>query len=153
MTKSEDMKEQKPPALPVYEARLRVPFHDLDPVRVVWHGNYMKYFEIARDGLFEKLGVDLYEFSIKRGYLFPVIRFSVKYVRPLFYQEEFICKAILVEAKHRLAVEFELRLLEGGTLCTKARCEQAACRLPDMELMLRIPGELRELLGQPFSSQ
>ncbi len=28
-----------------------LPFHDLDPMRVVWHGNYMKYFEIARDGL------------------------------------------------------------------------------------------------------
>ncbi len=147
------MKEQEPPTLPAYEARLRVPFHDLDPVRVVWHGNYVKYFEIARDGLFEMLGVDLYEFSIKRGYLFPVIRFSVKYIRPLFYREEFVCKAILVESKHKLVVEFQLRLIEDGTLCARARSEQAACKLPEMELMLRIPAELRELLGQSCTSQ
>ena len=80
--------------------------------------------------------------------LFPVIRFSVKYIRPLFYREEFVCKAILVESKHKLVVEFELRLIEDGTLCARARSEQAACKLPEMELMLRIPAELRELLGQ-----
>ena len=47
---------------PVYEARLKVPFHDADPMQVVWHGNYIKYFEIARDGLLDEAGVDLQSF-------------------------------------------------------------------------------------------
>lgn len=147
------MIEEAPPTIPAFEARLRVPFHDLDPIQVVWHGNYMKYFEIAREGLFERLGVDLYEFSTRKGYLFPVIRCSVKYIRPLFYREEFVCRAVLVEAKHKLVVDFELRLVDDGTLCARARSEQAACKLPEMELMLRIPTELRELLEQSCSSR
>ncbi|VEB42441.1 acyl-CoA thioester hydrolase, YbgC/YbaW family [Chromobacterium violaceum] len=29
-------------------------FHDLDPMDVVWHGNYVKYLEIARCALLER---------------------------------------------------------------------------------------------------
>ena len=30
------------------EIEIEVPFFDLDPMNVVWHGNYVKYTEIAR---------------------------------------------------------------------------------------------------------
>jgi acyl-CoA thioesterase FadM len=102
LARIEDMKEQEPPALPAYEAGFRVPFHDFDPVRIVWHGNY--------------------------------------------------CKGVPVETKHQRVVEFELRLAGGGTLCAGGRTEQAACKLPGTELMLRIPAELSELLGQSHST-
>ena len=34
--------------------RLKVPFHDVDTMQVVWHGHYLKYFEQARQVLAEK---------------------------------------------------------------------------------------------------
>ena len=39
-----------------HEIRLSVPFHDLDPMDVVWHGNYLKYFDMARFALFREAG-------------------------------------------------------------------------------------------------
>lgn len=33
------------------EVELTVPFHDVDMMGVVWHGNYFRYFEIAREAL------------------------------------------------------------------------------------------------------
>jgi len=30
------------------EIRLEVPFHDVDALRIVWHGHYLKYLELAR---------------------------------------------------------------------------------------------------------
>ncbi len=30
------------------EHALRVPFYDVDPMHIVWHGNYVKYFEDGR---------------------------------------------------------------------------------------------------------
>ena len=33
-----------------------VSFEDLDPMNVVWHGNYMRYMEKARCHLFAELG-------------------------------------------------------------------------------------------------
>ena len=42
-------KEQKS-----FEVTIRVPFFDLDPMQIVWHGNYLNYFEIARAALINK---------------------------------------------------------------------------------------------------
>lgn len=45
------------------EVKIRVPFFDLDPMQIVWHANYLNYFEVARAALFEGNGIDLYSFS------------------------------------------------------------------------------------------
>jgi acyl-CoA thioesterase FadM len=37
-----------------------VPFHDLDPMQIMWHGNYLKYFDMTRSALFADAGVDLF---------------------------------------------------------------------------------------------
>ena len=33
---------------------IEVPFYDIDPMDIVWHGNYIKYFEVARCALLKK---------------------------------------------------------------------------------------------------
>ena len=40
------------------EIEIEVPFHDLDPMDVVWHGNYVRYFERARHALLQTLDYD-----------------------------------------------------------------------------------------------
>jgi len=35
---------------------LEIPFYDVDAYRIVWHGNYPKYFEVARCQLLEEIG-------------------------------------------------------------------------------------------------
>ncbi len=130
-----------------YEVRLNVPFHDLDPMRVVWHGNYFKYFEIARDGFLNKLGVDLQSIAEKTNYLFPITKTYVKHISPLKHRDEFICKATLLEAKFKIAFAFEIRLAENNKLCAKGKTEQVAVKLPEMEIIFSIPDEIRTALG------
>jgi acyl-CoA thioester hydrolase len=130
----------------IHEARLSVPFHDLDPMQVVWHGNYYKYFEIARDGLLLNLGVDLQSYYEKAGYVFPIIKSSVKHIFPLKHRDEFICKASLDDARFKIAFSFEIRLFDGR-LCAKGKTEQAAVKTPSMEIMYGIPEDIRLLLG------
>jgi len=132
--------------LPPYELRMHVPFHDLDPMQIVWHGNYLKYFDTARQGPFRGFGVDLYDFFEETGYLFPVIRNTVKYIQPLRYHDEFVCRATLMEVSHKLVVDFEIRLVKNQAICTKGRGEQAAVKYPDMELCFEIPESFRERL-------
>ena len=36
-----------------FETKLTVPFCDLDPLNIVWHGNYLKYLELARGEFFD----------------------------------------------------------------------------------------------------
>ncbi|MBU0513146.1 MAG: acyl-CoA thioesterase [Proteobacteria bacterium] len=133
---------------PKCELRLEVPFHDLDPLRVVWHGNYLKYFELARDALFKQQGLDLFDYFQKTGYVFPIIKTSVKYIHPLRYNDEFMSRAQLVEAKVKIVIDFEIVLAADNIVCARGRSEQAAVKASDMSLELVIPEKIRIALGE-----
>ena len=124
----------------------KVPFYDLDPMQIVWHGNYFHYFEDARVALFAKVGIDLYEFYTRTQYLFPIIKTSTKHIYPLRNGDEFICKASVVEGKTKIVVDFEIRLKNDGKICARGRTEQVAVKAPEMEIMFTIPDEIRQAL-------
>jgi acyl-CoA thioester hydrolase len=130
-----------------YEITLKVPFHDLDPLQVVWHGNYMKYFDIARFGLFEKAGIDLHRYQVEHGFLFPITKTSVKHIAPLEFNDEFICKATVTEARYKLVIAFEIRLAASGKLCARCSSEQVAVKTPSMALEFEIPADIRKAFG------
>jgi len=128
------------------DVRLRVPFHDLDPLQIVWHGNYFKYFDIARFGLFKEAGIDLYQYLIRHQIVFPVTRSAVKHIMPLRYDDEFICRATVVEAVYKIAIAFEIRLAESGKVCTRGKSEQLCVKLPEMEMRFEV-GALNNCVG------
>jgi len=132
---------------------LTVPFHDVDMMKIVWHGHYIKYFEIARSELFSRAGVDLFDVVSRTGYVFPVIRSSVKHVRPLRYLDRFSCRATLTECRHKLVVEFEIRKLTDNSVCAHGFTEQVGLRPPDYVLDFHIPDEVREAFGYSNAAQ
>lgn len=123
-----------------------VPFHDLDPMGVMWHGNYFKYFDITREALFQSLGVDLYRVDESTQYIFPIIRTSIKHVFPLRFRNEFVCRAELKEVNHKITIAFEIRLTGNNRVSARGKSEQAAVRIPEMETMMKIPEEIRRAL-------
>jgi len=127
--------------------RLRVPFHDLDPLHVVWHGNYLKYFDIARFAVFEAAGVDLYRYSLDRQIIFPITRFSMKNIVALRHNDAFTCRAVVTEARYKIAMAFDIRRDSDQAVCARAKSEQLAVRLPDMEMQFEIPADIRRALG------
>jgi acyl-CoA thioester hydrolase len=129
-----------------HEIQMTVPFHDLDPLQVVWHGNYLKYFDIARFALFDHCGVDLHEYSKTSGFLFPVTRTSTKHIRPLRYRDHFVVRATVREAHIRIVLDFEIRLADDDTVTTRGRGEQVSVKYPGDELMLQIPPEIEHAL-------
>jgi acyl-CoA thioester hydrolase len=138
------MEEQKPKS---HEVKMKVSFFDLDPMQIVWHGNYLKYFDDARMELFDHLGVDLFEFHDRTRYIFPIIRSSVKHIRPLKRGDEFICRATVKDARSKIVVAFEIRLVADGMVCAKGTTEQAAVLSPEMEMVYTIPEEISRALG------
>jgi acyl-CoA thioester hydrolase len=129
------------------QLKFSVPFHDLDPLQVVWHGNYLKYFDVTRADLFNKLGVDLYQVYKDAKYIFPITKTSTKHIFPLRFRDEFICEAKLIEAHYKILIHFEIRLVKNNKLCARGKSEQVAVKLPEMEIMLRIPDAVKKALG------
>jgi acyl-CoA thioester hydrolase len=127
--------------------RFTVPFADVDAMQIVWHANYLKYFDLARDRLYCDAGLDLYRLALDQGMIFPITRTQTKHVRPLRFRDEALCTARLIEAEIRLVLDFEIRLAKDGQLCAKGRTEQVAVRFADNALELRIPEFVRRALA------
>jgi len=61
-----------------------VRFSEVDSMRIVWHGNYLKYFEDGREsfGLKYNLGyLDVYKHKV----MIPIVKIGCDYKRPLEY--------------------------------------------------------------------
>ena len=126
--------------------KLKVPYYDVDLMQVVWNGHYLKYFEVARQALFRECGVDLHRYMQEKRYVFPVIRSMVKHIRPLRLDDEFICTAVLKEARIKIVLDFEIRLIANGKVCARGRSEQVALLVPEMEMAFKIPEEIQKAL-------
>jgi len=125
---------------------LKVPYYDVDLMQIVWHGNYLKYFEVARQALFRKYGVDLQCYMENTRYIFPVVRSTIKHIWPLRFDDEFICTAVLQEARVKIVLDFEIKLISNGKVCTTGRSEQVAVLFPEMEMVFQIPEEIQKAL-------
>ena len=60
---------------------IQVPFFDVDPMRIVWHGNYVKYLEVARCAFLDSIGYGYDEMG-RRGFSWPIVKMDLKYIRP-----------------------------------------------------------------------
>jgi acyl-CoA thioester hydrolase len=107
------------------ETEFIVEFYDVDSMQVVWHGNYIKYFELARRVLLDKIGYGYLKME-ESGYAFPVIDVSAKYIGSLKFKDRARVKAILEEYENRLRIKYEIRNVETGKLTTKGISTQMA---------------------------
>ncbi|MDR2069557.1 MAG: acyl-CoA thioesterase [Spirochaetaceae bacterium] len=110
------------------EVECTVEFYDIDPMEVVWHGNYVKYFEKARCALLDKIGYGYREMKAS-GYVFPVIDISLKFIKPLHFGDRVRIKAILDEYENRLRIRYELSRPETGEITTRGVSTQMACHI------------------------
>ena len=92
---------------------IRVLYSDTDSYGVVWHGAYTKWFEAARVGLVEELGLELEELE-NSGIVFPVVEMNIRYKSSAKMNERIVIKTKISELKP-LSVTFEHRVYEQKT--------------------------------------
>ncbi|MBU3826550.1 MAG: acyl-CoA thioesterase [Candidatus Anaerobiospirillum merdipullorum] len=114
----------------------KVPFFDVDPMLIVWHGNYFKYLEVARAALLEKYGCG-YATMAQCGLQFPIVDVKLSYRRSLHLDDVAAVRAYLLECENRLKVGYEIS--HDGILCAYGYTVQAAVDAQSHELLLQIP--------------
>lgn len=73
----------------VNRKEISVRFSEVDSLQIVWHGNYIKYFEDGREAFGNEFGLgylDVY----KNGLLIPVVKIECEYKYPVKYGEKII---------------------------------------------------------------
>jgi len=59
---------------------IKVRFNEVDSMKVVWHGHYLKYFEDGREAFGEQYGVSYMDFY-NIGILVPLVKVEVDFKR------------------------------------------------------------------------
>lgn len=128
------------------EVVLEIPFHDVDVMRVAWHGHYAKYLEIARCALLDKIDYNCPQME-ESGYVWPVIDLRIRYAQPLRFQQKIRVRAVLVEWENRLKIAYQILDAASGNRLTKAHTVQVAVDMKTGEMLYASPAVLLEKLG------
>lgn len=120
------------------QIELEIPFYDLDPMQVVWHGNYIKYMEMGRCALLADMAMTYADMS-DAGVAFPIVKLNIKYIRPCTFGMRILVITTLIPSDNFLIFKYEIRDSKTGTAVCRAETKQMAVRLSDGCGMAIIP--------------
>lgn len=103
----------------------QVAFNEMDPMGVVWHGNYVNYFELARSALLAKIGLTYTDMQ-QRGHYWPVVKLRCKYIKSATLDQRLAITAELKDYTNSLTMSFIIRDAESGDILTKGETMQMA---------------------------
>lgn len=124
---------------------LRVPFYDVDSMRVVYHGHYTKYFEEARCAYFEALGLT-YNDMEAAGFLLPVISLQVKYIRSCTFGQALAIEVKREDNDNLVVLHYVIRDEKTGVICCKGTTRHAAIDAKTKALVFELPEQFLERL-------
>ncbi|KPV57261.1 thioesterase [Paenibacillus sp. A3] len=99
---------------------LRVRYQETDQMGVVYHANYLNWFEVGRTEMIRELGMP-YQALETRGLLLPVIEADLKFRSPARYDDLVTIDTKVVELTSlRIRFAYEIKrgeelLVTGGT--------------------------------------
>lgn len=120
------------------EVNLITSFQDADPMGVIYHGNYFRFFEEARRVMMDK--IDYGYLAMKdSGYMWPIIGTQVKYVKAIPFNHAIRVTAKLTEWENRLRVDYVIYDGNTGQRMCKAHTMQVAVDIASEEMCFASP--------------
>ncbi|MCU1226697.1 MAG: thioesterase superfamily protein [Edaphobacter sp.] len=101
------------------EARVRVRYAETDQMGVVYHANYLVWFEIGRVEFIRQLGLDYKSMEREEGCGIAVVNVSARYKAPARYDDELVIQTRLLAARGPV-IRFGYRIVravDGVLLC------------------------------------
>ena len=133
------------------EVEVVVPFFDVDSMDVVWHGHYVKYLEIARCALLDRIGHNYTQMKAA-GHVWPVIDVQLRYARAARFGQRITVRASLVEWENRLKIHYLITDAASGERLTRASTVQVAVSLADGAMQLVSPQAFTDAVERCISS-
>lgn len=116
-----------------------VKFSEVDSLRVVWHGNYVRYFEDGREAFGKAYGLgylDIYE----HGLAVPLIDLHVNFKRVLEYGDEAVIETTFVDSPAaKLIFDYTIRSARHGHVVCTGRSTQVFMEPVSKELHITMP--------------
>ena len=132
----------------IHQSKVRVLFADTDAMGVVYHTNYIKWFEIGRAELFRDLGL-LFSRMEEMGFNLPLTQAFCHYFTSARYDQILLIETELIYVK-RVSLKFQYVIWDEGRKKMLAKGYTVhGCTDRDGKIA-RIPGEFSLRLQQDY---
>jgi acyl-CoA thioester hydrolase len=95
------------------EARVRVRYAETDQMGVVYHANYLIWFEVGRVEFIRQLGMDYKSMESEEGALIAVVEATARYKAPARYDDELLIRTSLAGVRGPI-VRFRYAILRAS---------------------------------------
>ena len=118
----------------------RVRFSEIDSMQIVWHGEYVRYFEDGREAFGKQYGLD-YMSIYREGYMVPIVDLTCQFKQSLSFGEEAI-----VETRY---IACEAAKIKFEYIIYRATDQSIVATGSTIQVFLNLNKEL-ELMNPPF---
>lgn len=103
----------------LHTTKERIRYAETDKMGYCYYGNYARFFEIGRVEALRALGFSYNELE-NQGIMLPVVEYTVKYLKPAYYDDEITVKTIISETPG-IKISFDYEIYnEDNVLLSKA---------------------------------
>lgn len=117
----------------------RAEFFDIDSMGVMWHGNYVKYLEMARCRFLDSINYNYLDMK-NDGFAMPIVKMDFKYIHPIFFNDCFSIQIKLLNYESFLT--FEYIFFKGNKKLCIAHSSQVAVMIERRETCFVLPQPL-----------
>ncbi len=122
----------------VCRTETQVRFSEVDSMGVVWHGNYIRYFEDGREAFGNQYGINYMDFY-HVGVMIPLVKVVCDFKKPLKYGDTAIIETRFVNCEAaKLQYDYTIYRNHTDEVVTTGSTIQVFLN-PEMELLLDFP--------------
>jgi acyl-CoA thioester hydrolase len=122
-----------------HQTEVIVRFNEADPLGIVWHGHYIRYFEDGREAFGKAHGIsylDCYE----HGLVLPIVSVHCNYNKPLRYGDTVLVHTTYVDSTAaKLLFDYKIFEAKKKVLVAKGSSVQVFVDAKSFELQLTFP--------------
>jgi len=101
-----------------FTSDVRVRFTECDPLGIVWHGNYIQYFEDGREAFGRHHGISYLD-QKAHNFSTPIVKSSCEHKLPLRYGDVAKIKTTYIDsAAAKMVFKYEIMNPDGQVVCT-----------------------------------
>ena len=135
------------PTIISHQTTSRVIYADTDTMGVVYHANYLRWFEMGRTELFRHVGLAYREIE-SRGIMLPVAEAHCKYVTPARYDDVIVIHTRL-NTTFRAGMQFDYTITNLDGTVTHASGYTRHAFVNREGRVVRPPAFIRDLIHPP----
>jgi acyl-CoA thioester hydrolase len=118
---------------------IKIRFSETDAMGVVWHGNYLKFFEDAREEFGTQFSIEYLQMH-NEGFFAPIVKSEIAHKAPVYYGEKIRVKIQMIKSRSsKMVFNYQVINLNSNLIAAEGSTTQVFLDREERVLILNKP--------------